>query len=105
MTKKYLVFISLSLVLLTLILGTDSVNAKEIPSSTTVTTQEVEPRINIICPACGAVGYPTGRVIPMARSIEDTTPDSARIIPLYQEMKCSANSSHIWYEYIGDATD
>lgn len=102
MTKKSLIFLSLSFMVLSFIFGVTSVNAKEIPSSSKATTEEVAPHLNIVCPACGATGYPTGKVITMpARSVEDT-PQPMRLIGVYQEMQCSANSSHIWYEYIAD---
>lgn len=55
---------------------------------------------DIVCPACGAIGYPTGK-ISFGASDDEVVP---YFLPIYQEMQCSKDSSHIWYVYIADAT-
>ncbi len=55
---------------------------------------------DIVCPACGAIGYPTGK-ISFGYSLRK---NESRFLPIYQEMMCSENSGHIWYVYLADAT-
>lgn len=56
---------------------------------------------DIICPACGAIGYPTGVVIPLSEDTEIEAVPSA--LAMYQQYQCSANPEHYWYVYLYDA--
>ncbi len=104
MRRKHFKTLFICLLVFTFILGTVSVHAKTPVNPQAASSGEVMPRMNIVCPACGAIGYPTGRVMYLPGSIGDT-PSLMRFMPLYMEMKCSADPTHIWYEYIAEATE
>ncbi len=63
------------------------------------TEEQSERASDIICPACGSIGYPTGLVIPLSDTENDPMPLA---IPMYQQYQCSADSSHYWYVYLYD---
>lgn len=69
-------------------------------------TEVAENRIQVLpdvaCPACGAISYPTGKIVFMSLEEELEVP---YFLSMYQEFKCSKDSSHIWYRYLAEATE